>query len=674
MSGVSLAGLRSKLDRLQARDDTSADVTDNKTWMNTWVEKIQRHGNQPEDWLEYTQYMRDKHIYGCKDSITRHNFLCDIYEKAFEEISQEDNRKNQAYARLFVEYALIKKQFLPDEAKRILSHARAVVRRFSIVHVASAELELEEGNTGESSIPVPLSDERTANTTSDVSRVRQKSCESDTENMDIKTAEITDSTFDKLSNLKAKLSNSCKPGMRSYHSTPEVRDVKAGVDPASTAGWKRKTNFMALGAPLRVKKLNLPFKENEDKYDEMEENMDDNDTLASFKPLEPQANSTMFSTSMAHSSGYLSMAETTIPLVPEKSVFNVLDNQITQPFHEYNSEKPQISSPDIHMEVKHRDKSDQNRNKNQTYLVPGHRAPSPILRYSSKESQPSFLQSTTKAPPPPVVQPSSQFSLPTPIQAQQPISSLTHHQQESVPQQQQPVPVANVLPTPNSKHGSLAFCTPATKGNIPPVPCTPNVPQMEVLEVNGQQYAVLKLIGRGGSSKVYKVFDSALKTKAIKVVKLDDADEQTVNGYKNEISIIHSDLKPSNFILVGGILKLIDFGIAKSIQNDKTSVLTDTQVGTLNYMSPETITDTCGDLGGGSERGRPVYKIGTASDVWSLGCILYNMVYGCTPFQKYVKQFAKLRAIVDPSIPIQFNDIPDKHLMDSLKKLMKIPT
>lgn len=37
------------------------------------------------------------------------------------------------------------RQFLPDEAKRILSHARAVVRRFSIVHVASAELEIEEG-------------------------------------------------------------------------------------------------------------------------------------------------------------------------------------------------------------------------------------------------------------------------------------------------------------------------------------------------------------------------------------------------------------------------------------------------------------------------------------------------------------------------------------------------
>lgn len=158
----------------------------------------------------------------------------------------------------------------------------------------------------------------------------------------------------------------------------------------------------------------------------------------------------MFSTSMAHSSGYLSMAETTIPLVPEKSVFNVLDNQITQPFHDNNSEKPQISSPDIHMAVKHHDNID---HKNQTYLVPEHRAPSPILKYGSKELQPQLLQSTTKAPPPPVVQPSSQFSLPTPIRTQPPIPSLSHQQQPPMHQQQQQHPgaVSNVLPTPNSK-------------------------------------------------------------------------------------------------------------------------------------------------------------------------------------------------------------------------------
>lgn len=53
--------------------------------------------------------------------------------------------------------------------------------------------------------------------------------------------------------------------------------------------------------------------------------------------------------------------------------------------------------------------------------------------------------------------------------------------------------------------------------------------------------------------------------------------------------IVHSDLKPPNFLVVEGTLKLIDFGIAKAIQNGTTSIARESQCGTLNYMAPEAV-------------------------------------------------------------------------------------
>ncbi|XP_077861509.1 uncharacterized protein LOC102802957 [Saccoglossus kowalevskii] len=133
--------------------------------------------------------------------------------------------------------------------------------------------------------------------------------------------------------------------------------------------------------------------------------------------------------------------------------------------------------------------------------------------------------------------------------------------------------------------------------------------------------------------------------------------------------IIHSDLKPANFLFVDAKLKLIDFGIANAIQQDHTSVIRESQVGTLNYMSPEAIQDTS-PTPHFDARGlrKPRLKINCKSDVWSLGCILYYIVYGKTPFQHITNHFAKLQAICDPMHQIQFPDTQHKMLIDILKE------
>ncbi|XP_059363313.1 dual specificity protein kinase Ttk-like isoform X3 [Carassius carassius] len=310
-------------------------------------------------------------------------------------------------------------------------------------------------------------------------------------------------------------------------------------------------------------------------------------------------------------------------------------------------------------------------------------------------------------------------------------------------------PSANSFVTPVVKQRPVVVSVPSTaqKMGHAPLPCTPqsrvsSVPQPsqtpasafsnESITIKGKQFFIFKMIGRGGSSKVYQVFDQKKHAYAVKYVNLEEADAQAVESYRNEIQhlnhlqqysdqiiklydyeitssyiymlmecghldlntwlrsrksvnpldrkcywrnmleavhtihkhgIIHSDLKPANFVIVDASLKLIDFGIANRIQPDVTSIMKDSQVGTLNYMPPEAIKDT-------SSNGKPGSKISAKGDVWSLGCILYCMTYGKTPFQNITNQISKIHAIIDPSHQIDFPDIPEKDLLDVLKRCL----
>jgi len=89
-------------------------------------------------------------------------------------------------------------------------------------------------------------------------------------------------------------------------------------------------------------------------------------------------------------------------------------------------------------------------------------------------------------------------------------------------------------------------------------------------------------------------------------------------GYAHERDVIHRDIKPENILLSGGHALVADFGIAKAAsQAGEKLTQTGTTVGTPLYMSPE---QAMGDT------------LGPTADIYSLGCVLYEMLVGTPPF------------------------------------------
>jgi tRNA A-37 threonylcarbamoyl transferase component Bud32 len=107
-------------------------------------------------------------------------------------------------------------------------------------------------------------------------------------------------------------------------------------------------------------------------------------------------------------------------------------------------------------------------------------------------------------------------------------------------------------------------------------------------------------------------------------------------AYAHDRGVVHRDIKPENVLLHHGDAMVTDFGIARALAESSSQVLTLTGIvlGTPHYMSPE-------QAAGSS-------PIDGRSDVYSLGCVLYEMLAGHPPFSGKTTPEILARHALDP--------------------------
>ena len=112
-------------------------------------------------------------------------------------------------------------------------------------------------------------------------------------------------------------------------------------------------------------------------------------------------------------------------------------------------------------------------------------------------------------------------------------------------------------------------------------------------------------------------------------------------GYAHDRGIVHRDIKPENILLEGDHALVADFGIARALESSSAEKLSQSGIalGTPTYMSPE--------------QGKGGETVDARSDIYGLGCVLYEMLAGEPPFTGRTTQAVLARHAADPIPPIR---------------------
>ena len=125
--------------------------------------------------------------------------------------------------------------------------------------------------------------------------------------------------------------------------------------------------------------------------------------------------------------------------------------------------------------------------------------------------------------------------------------------------------------------------------------------------------------------------------------------------------VVHRDIKPENILLQDGHAIVADFGIARVIaEQGATLTQTGLALGTAQYMSPEQAS---------------AEKVDGRSDIYSLGCVLYEMLVGEPPFTGPTAMAILARAITQPvpSIRVVRTSVPEAIEFAVIKSLERVP-